>query len=480
MTAGMTLPSARAMPANVEAEQALLGALLINNAIFAQVVEVVRPEQFIEDLHRQIYQIMATLIGAGKIASPITIKPFLSAVDLGGGLTAQQYLVRLAAEAPTLRHVGDFARQIADLSARRDMIYAATALIEQSYDAPVAMTPAQIASGAIGVLHDLAKGIGRASTRHEAGDSAGRVIEHARAVRDGRERDAATSTGLLDLDRMTGGGCQPGDLWILAGRPGMGKSVLGGSLALKMAKKGDGVLLNSMEMGERQLTSRLLSEMVYSHRRPIPFQDIMRGRGLVDDEFWMLEDAKKRLDAMPLTLDFGTGLTVPEIAMRVRSEKQAMMKRGAVLRVLMIDYLDFVKDSGKYAGQKVHQVGEKTQALKNLARDEQVCVILLTQLNRQSQSRDVKNKRPTLGDLRDSGNIEQDADVVLMIHREAYYTLNSEDYINNIPEAMALFEQQKNNADLIIAKNRSGPCRDVPLWCDLASSVMNAAEGNRP
>ena len=465
----------RVLPQNVDAEQAVLGTILMNNAAYARVAEFLLPHHFNEPLHRDIYAIAGTMIASGKTATPVTVKTFLGDHDLGG-ITATQYLFRLASESLPMMTVADFARLVVDLAARRDMIALGESMVSQAFDAPVGTSPADIAGAALTGLHTLAQAKGDRDTRRDAGAAAAAIIGRARGIHAGTVADDSIATGLPDLDRDTGG-YQPGDLWIVAGRPGAGKSVLAGSLALKTARRGHGVMFFSMEMAERQMAARLLADMAYNARRPITFQSIMRGTHLDDEDMWRLDDVQGRMADLPLALDFASGLSCPEIAMRIRAEKQRMLRRNKSLSVVFIDYLDFIRSSGDFKGQKVHQVGEITQALKKMARNEEIAIVLLTQLNRSSQAREVKDKRPQLSDLRDSGNIEQDADVVAFIHRESYYTEKSPEYRAFDSAAVDLYATQKHQAELIIGKNRAGPTKTIELWCDMASSIMSAKNG---
>ena len=476
MNALAPLPiEARQPPAHIDAEAALLGAILVNNSAYAVAAEHVKPEHFSEDLHGRVFDICGVLIGAGRMATPITVKPHLPEADLGG-MSVSQYLVRLATGATTISGAKDYAKLIADASARRSMIAAANKLIEQAHDAPISVTTSDMASEAMTALHDLAHSSTRQDMRRDAGDSAAAFIAHARALKSGQATDDGARTGIPDLDRDTGG-YRPGTLWVVAGRPGMGKTALAAGCALKSARAGIGSAFFSMEVPEEQLLARLMAEAAYSSTRPLSFSSIMRGTDLTEEEIWRLEEVQKSFEGYPLSLDFSPGLSVAEIAMRVSAEKRRMTKRGAPLKVVFVDYLKFIKATSTYRGQRVYEVGEITRGLKELARNEGICVVLLAQLNRALENRDRKDRRPQLADLRESGDLEADADVVAFIHRESYYVETSAEYRNGDIEANDLFQTLKNEADLIIGKNRAGIKRVHKLWCDMSASMFTAQRG---
>ncbi len=213
----------------------------------------------------------------------------------------------------------------------------------------------------------------------------------------------------------------------------------------------------------------MLADLAYAHRQPITFQRIMRGE-LAADEIWALEEARDRLTGMPLAIDVASRLTPADIRIRVRSERDRMAAKGVELKVVFIDYLKQIQASDRYKGNRVYEVGEISYSLKQLAKDEDVCVVLLAQLNRALEGRE--DKRPTLSDLRESGDLEADADVVGFIHREAYYIEKSAEYRASDPEAVANLLKHRNTAELILGKNRAGPTCTVHLWCDVSCSTM--------
>jgi replicative DNA helicase len=406
------------------------------------------------------------LIGSGRAATPVTIKTFLGEHDVGAGVTVPQYLAHLVAEAPAPVAATHYAQAIRDLFTRREIIAAAREAQEQAFDAPVDLRPAAMAASAMDRLSALVEDPSL-SKRMLAGASAYKVVERAQAIRDGKSVDSAISTGFTDLDNTTGG-YRPGELWIVAARPGMGKSIYAVTSATKVAKN-TGVLIFSLEIPEDQFTCRLLADMAYSSTFPLSFQSILRG-ALDDDEMWRVVDAQRSLEKIPLIIDCSSRLTIIEIKARVHSEKKRMTAQGKSLSVVFIDYLKFIQASDRYRGNRVYEVGEISAGLKQLAKDEGICVVLLAQLNRALESRE--DKRPGLSDLRESGDLEADADVVAFLHRQAYFLEKSPTFRKDDAEALAEFEKIKNEAEFIIGKNRSGPTKTVHFFCDVAASHM--------
>lgn len=472
MNAHVLTPPVRDLPKNIEIEQNVLGALFVNNAVFARVGGFLEARHFSEDLHQRIYEVASSLIQDGKTVSPISIKTFLPDIDLGG-VSVAKYLIRLYSEAPAIIVAEEYARMIVDLHCRRALIEAGSAMVDRAYDLPVGTRPSEIAVGAIGAIQAITEGAQEKNSRRDAGASALGLMDHVRRVRSGEIARSGVTTGIPEIDRDTGG-FMPGTLWVVGARPGMGKTVLSCSGALTAAKAGSGAILFSLEVPEDQVNARILSDMTYSGRQPIPFGRILRA-DIDDQEEWRLDEAQQRLAALPLVFDVAPRLSVTEIALRVKSEKERMAKKGVSLGVVFIDYLKFVKASDRYRGQRVYEVGEISAGLKELAKSEGVCVVLLAQLNRALENRD--DKRPMLSDLRESGDLEADADVVAFIHREAYYIQASPEFKAGQGDAISRFMEFENVAEIAIAKNRAGAVRSHEIWCDVSCSKLSAKGG---
>ncbi|HEV2955065.1 MAG TPA: replicative DNA helicase [Xanthobacteraceae bacterium] len=460
-------PLYRTAPHNIEAEQALLGAILVNNEAFYRVSDFLEPRHFFEPAHQNIYEIAGSLIRVGKIANPVTLKTFLPAdVDIAG-LTVGQYLARLAAEATTVINAEDYGRTIYDLSIRRSLIVVGEDMVNVAFDAPVDFAPRDQIEDAERRLYELAEtgkyggGFQRfAAALTTAVDMAARAYQ-----RDGRLSGLAT--GLHDLDRMMGG-LQASDLVIVAGRPGMGKTSLATNIAYNIARawRGDvrpdghidtvngGIVgFFSLEMSAEQLATRIISEQteIASYR-------VRRGE-IDPGDFDRLATAAREMETIPLYIDETGGLSIAQLAARARR-----LKRQRGLDLLVIDYIQLLQGSARRAAEgRVQEVTEITTSLKALAKELNVPILACSQLSRQVESRD--DKRPQLSDLRESGSIEQDADVVLFVFREEYYLKNKEPRAGTDEHFkwQTDMEAVHGKAELIIGKQRHGPTGTVQL-----------------
>jgi replicative DNA helicase len=458
-------PDYRVAPNNIDAEQALLGAILVNNDAYYRVSDFLEATHFFEDLHRRIYEIATTLIKAGKIATPITLKTFLGDQDLGG-VTVSQYLARLAAEATTVINAEDYGRTIYDLAIRRSLIGIGEDMVNVAYDAPVESSPRDQIEETERRLYELAE-----TGKYDGGfqrfsDALTTAIDMAAAAfkRDGKLSGMAT--GLADLDRMMGG-LQPSDLVIIAGRPGMGKTALATNIAFNIAKayegekQPDGAIktLNggivgffSLEMSAEQLATRIIAE-----QSGVPSYKIRRG-DIREDDFYKITDVARDMQTMPLYIDQTGGLSIAQLAARARR-----LKRQRGLDVLVVDYIQLLSGSSKKGDNRVQEVTEITTGMKALAKELNVPILALSQLSRQVEQRD--DKRPQLSDLRESGSIEQDADVVMFVFREEYYLKNREPKMGTIEyeQWQAEMARVHGQAEVIIGKQRHGPTGTVPL-----------------
>jgi replicative DNA helicase len=458
----------RTAPHNIEAEQALLGAILVNNEAFYRVSDFLEPRHFFEPIHQNIYQLARDLIRAGKIATPVTLKTFLDAnIDIGG-LNVSQYLARLAAEATTIINAEDYGHTVYDLSIRRDLIQVGEDMVNLAYDAPVDFAPRSQIEDAERRLYELAE-----TGRYDGGfqlfsNSLTTAIDMAAHAfqRDGKLSGMAT--GLDDLDRMMGG-LQPSDLIILAGRPGMGKSALATNIGYNVAKAWQGevrpdghtVTTNggivgffSLEMSAEQLATRIIAEQT-----GIPSNLIRRG-GISEGDFERIKDHSIELQNLKFYVDETGGLSVAQLAARARR-----LKRQRGLDLLIVDYLQLLQGSTRRSSEnRVQEITEITTKLKALAKELNVPILALSQLSRQVESRD--DKRPQLSDLRESGSIEQDADVVMFVFREEYYHQMRKPLENNrekFAEWLAEGEKVHGKAEVIIGKQRHGPTGTVEL-----------------
>ncbi|AZO06219.1 MAG: replicative DNA helicase [Mesorhizobium sp.] len=460
-------PLYREAPNNIEAEQALLGAILVNNDAFYRVSDFLKPAHFYEPLHRRIFEVASELIRMGKIATPITLKTFLPADEKVGDMTVAQYVVRLAVEAVTVVNATDYGRAIYDLATRRALITVGEDMVNIAYDAPVDMSPSEQIEDAERRLFELAE-TGRYDGGFESfNDAVKTAVDMANAayMRDGHL--SGISTGLRDLDRRMGG-LQPSDLIVLAGRPGMGKTSLATNIAFNIAEayvpaqQADGTFkaanggvvgFFSLEMSSEQLATRIISEQT-----EISSSKIRRGE-ITEMDFEKLVACSQTMQKIPLFIDQTGGISIAQLSARARR-----LKRQRGLDLIVIDYIQLMQGSSARASQnRVQEITEITTGLKALAKELGVPIIALSQLSRQVESRD--DKRPQLSDLRESGSIEQDADVVLFVYREEYYLKNREPKLGT--EEYVKWENEMNEArgkaECIVAKQRHGPTGTVSL-----------------
>ncbi len=456
----------RVVPHNVEAEQALLGAILVNNEAFYRVSDFLEPTHFYEPIHAQIYEVCGKLIRAGKAATPITVKTSLPETFLPE-MTMPQYLARLAAEATTIINAADFGTTVLEHSLRRKLIEIGQQVSENAFVVDLDTPPEKQIEEAEKSLFELAKK-GQFGTGFQPFSSA--LTAAIEMASEAFQRDGSLSgiaTGLVDLDYKMGG-LQRSDLIVLAGRPAMGKTSLATNIAFNIAKayrgtttadghlkaeSGGAVGFFSLEMSSEQLATRILAEQAQ-----ISSSDIRRGN-IKNDQFSRLVDTSREMERIPFYIDDTGGLSVAQIAARARR-----LKRQKGLDVLVIDYLQLLSGSSKKASEnRVQELTEITTTLKALAKELDIPIIALSQLSRQVESRD--DKHPQLSDLRESGSIEQDADVVLFVYREEYYLKNKEPK-EGTPEHLAWqtdMDQVHGKAEVIIAKQRHGPTGTVQL-----------------
>lgn len=473
----------RAAPHNIEVEQALLGAILVNNEAFYRISDFLLPAHFFEPIHQKIFELTSSLVRSGKTATPVTLKTFLPAdLDIAG-LTGSQYLARLAAEATTVINAQDYGRIIYDLATRRSLILIGEELVNTAYDSPVDLPPQEQIEEAERRLYEIAEtgrydggfqGFAQALTN--AVDMAAKAYQ-----RDGKLSGIAT--GLHDLDRMMGG-LQGSDLIVLAGRPGMGKTALATNIAYNIAKayvgsvRPDGshetvnggiVGFFSLEMSAEQLATRIISEQT-----AIPSYRIRRGE-IEPSDFDRIAETAREMETVPLYIDETGGLSIAQLAARARR-----LKRQRGLDLIVVDYIQLLQGSGRKAAEgRVQEVTEITTNLKALAKELDVPIVALSQLSRQVESRD--DKRPQLSDLRESGSIEQDADVVMFVFREEYYLKNKEPRLGTEEHFkwQAEMEAVHGKAEVIIGKQRHGPTgtvqlqfeADVTRFADLAADA---------
>ncbi len=455
-----------AMPHNIEAEQQLLGAILTNNETYDRVAQIIRPEHFYEPVHGRIYEEAAKRITANMLASPVTLKAYLADDEGLKELGGAAYLARLAGAAISSFAAQDYAQMIYEMHLRRELMTLGTEISSTAGRMADTGSPAEQIVEAEQALYKLAE-TGQTSSGFQSFLNA--VTDAVRVANAAYQRDgglAGTSTGLTDLDKKLGG-LHRSDLLILAGRPSMGKTSLATNVAFNIAKaykkgklpdgsegaiNGGVVGFFSLEMSAEQLAARILSEA-----SEVPSEQIRRG-DMTESEFRRFVEAAKALEACPLYIDDTPALPISQLAARARR-----LKRMHGLDALFVDYLQLVRPATA-KDSRVNEVSEITQGLKAIAKELDIPVVALSQLSRQVENRD--DKRPQLSDLRESGSIEQDADVVMFVFREEYYAERekpSEDKLEEMAGWQERMDRLHGKAEVIIGKQRHGPIGNVEL-----------------
>jgi replicative DNA helicase len=453
-------------PSNIEAEQALLGALLFDNAAYERLSDQLKANHFYEPFHQRLFAAMEEYIRKGQLAEPIVLMERFRRDPAFEELGGLRYLADLVDRAPPAANAPEYGRLVYDLAIRRELIriggdIAASAQTDAEHTAKDQIEAAEQ------TLYALAE-TGQSSTGFQTfSDTLQGAVEMAAEAfnRDGGL--AGISTGLVDLDKMLGG-LHKSDLVILAGRPSMGKTALATNIAFSVAKSyaydiqpdgsrktsnGGVVAFFSLEMSAEQLAMRILAE------QSGVASDLLRKGEIDASEFGRVRDAALDIQEAPLFIDATGGLSISKLAARARR-----LKRQSGLDLIVIDYLQLVTGGeGSKTDNRVQEVSMITQGLKALAKELAVPVLALSQLSRQVENRE--DKRPQLSDLRESGSIEQDADMVMFVYREAYYLGRAEPR-ENTPEHLAWQEDLdkiQNVAEVIVGKQRHGPIGTVKL-----------------
>lgn len=471
----------RQAPCNIEAEQALLGALLVNNEALQYIGDQLRAEHFYEPLHSRIFEAIQKFNDKGLIANPVTLRHYFdqdeALADIGGGA----YLIKLAAAAVTVINISDYSKMIYDLALKRQLINIGEDMVNNAYTHQIDTTANHQIEEAEQKLFNM--------SIEGSGDKGFRSIRHSlvkaieqtdHALRHSQHLVGIT-TGLNDMDKMLGG-LKRSDLLILAGRPSMGKTALAVNMAynagLYLAKKAKTEGLTAKEVGSvgffsLEMSAEQLSTRMLSSASRLNSYSILNGK-ISSEEFAHLVRVSNEMASMPFFIDDTPALSIAGLRTRARR-----LHRMNNLKVLVVDYLQLVRGSSASSqNNRVQEVSEITQGLKAIAKELDIPVIALSQLSRAVEQRE--NKRPLLSDLRESGSIEQDADVVMFIYREEYY-LSREQPKEGTPEHatwMADMDRAMNVAEVIVAKHRNGAIGDVKLRFDASlTQFENLAEG---
>ncbi len=460
----------REAPSNLEAEQAVLGAVMANNEAMNHVGESLMPEDFYAGVHQKIFKAVLEFRDKGKIANPVTLKHHFTGTE---GIE-DQYLARLVGAATSIINIHDYTRVIRDLALKRRLMDIGSAIVSE------ALNP-QSEHGAIGQvelaeqqLFKLAFDGHSAPSNISVKQSLASVLIRAEHAYKRSGEVIGLTTGFAGLDQVLGG-LHPSDLVIIAGRPSMGKTALATNIAYCAArrlqkedagKQARSVGFFSLEMSADQLSMRLLSS-----EASISSQSIQNGR-LNATQWEKLTDSKRVIESIPLRIDDAPALTIG--ALRTRARR---MKRSNNLALMVVDYLQLLRATpGKGQGNRVQEVSEITQGLKAIAKELDIPVIALSQLSRAVESRE--DKRPQLADLRESGSIEQDADIVMFVYREEYYLQRTEPQSGSASyERWAeQMEKSKGVAEVIVAKHRNGPTAIIPMQFESYSTRFGDIE----
>lgn len=450
-------------PVALEAEQAVLGCLLFDNASFMEVDDSVAAADFHEPFHAALYSAIALLIGSGRLAEVSVLSQQFAAdpafVSYGGG----RYLIDLIDRAPPLSQARHFADLVRKTSIRRQIISVATqvadrAMREAETDGEVLLAELQSASLDI-------KSSSQSNDLETLDDVVRRVIDGM-----GRPDDRPTiKTGLAKLDKVLGG-AERGDLIVIGARPSMGKSALAGCIAMNVAKQGLGVVEVNGEMSPEQMTRRHLTDVAYSKfGTQAPVYRLIRNGELSQEQQVLIGQAARDIHGLPLSMKKRAGLTLGRLRTMLMREKMKMARRGVRLSLVVIDHVGLVKPDTK-GRSRLDEQTEVSGFLKALADELDVVVLALAQLNRDVERRD--DKRPGLADLRDSGSWEQDADVVLGIYRESYYARKEPEPKNSFDMAEWLSRCNSPEIQAIALKVREGETGTVRLWASIGHNAI--------
>jgi len=458
------------LPHNLEVEQQLLGALLYNNDAAARVLDFLRPDHFFQPLHGRIFEAIMVLIERGELANPVTLKMRFAQDEAMASLGGPAYLVDLTARAVNIIRAEEYARILYDLFLRRELILLSDDMAERGRTADLTDSATTQIEDAESRLYTLAEAGETQNDFRSFRVSVGESLDRIEAAYKREGQLVGVTSGLRDLDQRLGG-LHRTDLVIIAARPGMGKSALAMTIALNAARayrpiyndagdivdaEGAVVGVFSLEMSREQLATRIISEQTR-----ISSNDLRTGR--IDKRAFIdqVVPATEELTDLPLYIDDTPAVSIAQLRSRCRR-----LKRQHGLGMIIVDYIQLMRPSGqKRTENRVQEITEITQGLKAVAKELEVPVLALSQLSRQVENRD--DKRPQLSDLRESGSIEQDADVVMFIYREAYYAQKDRPDEENFAEVEKWQEKMEaiyNRAEIIIGKQRHGPTGTIDVF----------------
>jgi len=450
--------SEKQLPCNIEAEQAVIASILVSNDIYDEITSILDSQKFFDPIHVKLYETIETLISKGLLANPITLKNHFENNEGLKELGGQEYLIKITKFSTSVKQAIDYANIVQEMHVRRELIKISQSVLDEvSTNSDVGTSGETIIQNTEKSLFDLAER-GHFNQSFMKFDSAlKQTIDMAKSAYQSEEGLVGVPTGLTELDSRLGG-LHKQDLVIIAGRPSMGKTALATNIAFHAAKniekKGSKstIAFFSLEMSSEQLSTRILSE-----QSRIRSNDIRRGK-VSEKEFEQFIETSKNISELPLYIDETPAITIAAISNRSRR-----IKRLFGLELIVVDYIQLMKSSGKKEYNRVQEISEITQGLKALAKELNVPVLALSQLSRAVEHRD--DKKPQLADLRESGSIEQDADIVMFVFRESYYLQNKEPTVGSIEHAewQTKMNEISHLADIMISKQRHGPTGNVKV-----------------
>ena len=443
------------LPNNIEAEQAVIGSILVTNEIFDDVNTIISNINFYDPMHQKIFNAIESMIFKGMLANPITLKNYFEKEK--DDLNIPEYLVKITKFSTSVRQAIEYSKIIYDMFVRRELIKISDHIVDSAKETNLEINGQNIIENSEKLLYELAEKGSFNSSLIKFDDAMKQTIEMASAAYKNEGGIVGVPTGLKDLDDKLGG-LHQSDLIIIAGRPSMGKTSLATNIAFNAARnilesgKKSSVAFFSLEMSSEQLSTRIISEQAR-----IGSNDIRRGR-ISDEQFDQFLETSKNISELPLFID-----ETPAISIAAMSNRARRIKRLHGLDLIVVDYIQLMKGLFNNKDGRVQEISQITQGLKAIAKELGVPVIALSQLSRQVEQRD--DHKPQLADLRESGSIEQDADVVMFVYREGYYLQRKEPREATVEHAewQAKMNEVAHLAEIIIGKQRHGPIGKVTL-----------------
>ena len=457
------------IPKNIESEQTILGSILANNEIFDEITNELDENYFFDPIHQKIYKIISNLISKGLLANPVTIKNFFNSKEELTEIGGIEYLIKLTKVSTTKNQIKYYSQLLSDLYIRRQLINISEETLEESKNKDLEISGINILENTERKLFEIAERGEFQRSFVTFKEALKETIDMATAAYKNDQGIVGVPSGLSDLDDRLGG-LHKQDLIIIAGRPSMGKTALATNIAFYAAQNINknnlktSVAFFSLEMSSEQLSTRILAE-----QSRIKSNDIRRGK-INQEDFERFIEASKNLEMLPLHIDDTPAITISALSNRARR-----LKRKEGLDLIVVDYIQLMKSSGYRNEGRVLEIAEITQGLKALAKELDVPILALSQLSRQVEQRE--DKKPQLSDLRESGSIEQDADVVMFVFREQYYLEKQEPKPGTAEhvEWQEKMSQIHNEAEIIIGKQRHGPTGVIKLEFESAFTKFKDA-----